>query len=437
MPSSYIDDNKAAGVFRVNRVAMTSPAVLEQEWTQVFSRNWVYVGHESEIERPGDFRRRNVGGRPLMFVRGSDGVARAFYNTCPHRGAIICRHDEGNQAVFQCFYHAWSFSDTGKLLGLPDESGYSDAFAKEEMGLTPVPRMESYRGFCFVSFDPDIVDLKAYLADAAEYLDLVADQSLDGRMKVIKGTHRYSIRANWKLLVENSIDGYHAVPTHQTYMQYLQGVGGVAPGGFAVGVGKPLGNGHACIEYSAPWGRPVARWAPTLGEQAQGEIAAIQREMVERYGEERGRRITEINRNIFIYPNLIINDIMAVTIRTFNPVQPDLMEVTAYELAPAEETGPRLERRLHNFLEFLGPGGFATPDDVEALESCQIGFRADGVAWSDISRGMHRDANPTDEAQMRAFWRQWNAQMTGAPVSDWSDGPKGAPTPVGAGTGDD
>ena len=59
------------------------------------------------------------------------------------------------------------------------------------------------------------MSLREYLAGAAEYLDLVADQAVDG-MQVIAGSNRYTIKADWKLLTENSIDGYHAIPTHQT-----------------------------------------------------------------------------------------------------------------------------------------------------------------------------------------------------------------------------
>ncbi|MEA2170326.1 MAG: p-cumate 2,3-dioxygenase subunit alpha, partial [Solirubrobacteraceae bacterium] len=103
------------------------------------------------------------------------------------------------------------------------------------------------------------------------------------------------------------------------------------------------------------------------------------------------------------------------------------MEISAWSLAPAAETGDRLQTRLHNFLEFLGPGGFATPDDVEALESCQIGFRAGGQEWNDVSRGMLRDASFDDELQMRAWWRQWAAQIDGRVIDDWSDGPPTQP----------
>ena len=84
--------------------------------------------------------------------------------------------------------------------------------------------------------------------------------------------------------------------------------------------------------------------------------------------------MADVNRNLLIYPNLVVNDIMAVTVRTFMPSAPDRMDVTAWELAPRDELPALRQRRLDSFLTFLGPAGFATPDDVEALESCQQGF---------------------------------------------------------------
>ena len=94
------------------------------------------------------------------------------------------------------------------------------------------------------------------------------------------------------------------------------------------------------------------------------------------------------------------------------------MEVSAWALAPQEESAEDRAARLDNFLTFLGPGGFATPDDVEMLESCQKGFANREVLWSDISRGMKREQPKTnDELQMQTFWRQWHARMTTPPVS--------------------
>src|SRR5712692_9630209 len=109
------------GIFRYHRYALTSPDILELERERIFDKCWIYLGHDSEVEKPGDFRRRTVAGRPLFFVRGSDGQVRVFLNSCTHRGATICRRDEGNASVLQCFYHAWSFNTNGELIGTPDE----------------------------------------------------------------------------------------------------------------------------------------------------------------------------------------------------------------------------------------------------------------------------------------------------------------------------
>jgi p-cumate 2,3-dioxygenase subunit alpha len=424
---AMVIDDRERGCFRVHRSSMTAPEVLELERERIFSRSWLYLGHSSEVPEPGDFLRRRVGGRPLILVRSKkDGQLRALFNTCPHRGAVVCRQDSGNASVFQCFYHAWTFDSTGALVGVPDDEAYGEAFDRRERSLVPVPRFDSYEDFLFVSYDPEVPPLTEWLAGACENIDLIVDQSPSRKLRVIEGMHRYSTRANWKLLAENSIDGYHGMPTHQTYFAYIAEAGGLLdePGdGPLPGSGRVLGNGHTSIEYAAPFGRPVARWVPQMGEQLRQEIDSVRRELVERCGEERAKRIAERNRNMLIFPNLVINDIMGLTVRTFNPVAPDFIEITAFALAPVEEAGSRLHTRLRNYLEFLGPAGFATPDDVEALESCQLGFTAGGVEYSDISRGMLREATTTDELHIRGFWRQWHALMTGREISDWGDRP--------------
>jgi p-cumate 2,3-dioxygenase alpha subunit len=406
-----VEEDREGHRFRVHRSTMTSPEIHALELEKVFGHSWLYVGHESEIREPGDYVRRPVGNRAVFMVRNKAGEVKVFHNSCSHRGAVVCRKDSGNAKVFQCFYHAWSFDTDGKLVGVPDRDAYGDGLDFGTLGLRPVARVESYRGFVFLSYDPAIMGLVDYLAGAAEYLDLVVDAT--GDAEIIRGTNEYAIDANWKLLAENSIDGYHAVPTHDTYFKYLVSLGTDLSGGVA-GTAKALGNGHAVLEYAAPWGRPVAKWEPLFGEDSRDEIARLRAQLVDRYGEARATRMADTNRNMLIYPNLVINDIMAITVRTFVPTSADRMEVTAWEMAPRDELPQLRQRRLDSFLTFLGPGGFATPDDIEALESCQQGFHSGGLEWNDISRGMAREPLANDEEQMRAFWRRWNEQMTGA-----------------------
>lgn len=412
-----VDEDLPGNRFRVHRDTMTSPKIFQAETERIFGACWLYVGHESEVANPGDYVRRPVGGRPLFMVRGArSGRIHVFHNTCTHRGAVVCRQKSGNAKVFQCFYHAWTFDSEGNLSGVPGRDAYSDGLDFDALALRPVARMESYRGFVFASFDPSIVDLETYLAGAREYLDLVID-SADGTMEVVKGTNEYSIAANWKLLAENSVDGYHAVSTHDTYFKYLVALGTDLQGGVK-GTARDLGNGHAVLEYAAPWGRPIAKWEPLFGPDARDEIAALRAALVDKHGEERASRMADTNRNLLIFPNLVVNDIMAVTVRTFMPSAPDAMDVTAWEIAPRDELAQLRQRRLDSFLTFLGPAGFATPDDIEALESCQQGFSSGGVEWNDISRGMGRTPEANDEAQMRAFWRRWQRQMGDAAWKD-------------------
>jgi len=183
------------------------------------------------------------------------------------------------------------------------------------------------------------------------------------------------------------------------------------------GIGKGLGNGHAVIDNINFRGRPVARWISIYGEDAKPEIAAIRAELVERLGEARAARVADTNRNLVIFPNLVINDGSSVTIRAFWPEAVDRMRVTAWALGPAEESESARARRLDSFLTFYGPGGFATPDDVEALESVQAGLATwRETEWSVMSRGMNKAGEQlnTDEEHLRAFWRRWNELMTAA-----------------------
>lgn len=413
---AFIMEDQQAGLFRVNRRAFTDAQCLEQERRRIFDKCWIYVGHESEVPHAGDYRSRNVAGRPMILVRGDDGSVRVLLNTCTHRGAMVCRQKSGNARTFQCPYHAWTYNSRGQLVGVPGEESYSDGFKRGDMALAAPARVDKYRGFIFACFDPAGQTLYDYLAGAREYIDLVADQSALG-MKIVSGQQSYSARANWKLLVENSYDGYHGLPTHQRYFSFLSDIGiefkhstlTTPPRQQAV----DLGNGHAVVEYQSAWGRPIAHWVPPFGETRKAHFAEVRRQFDERFGPERARRICETSRNLGIFPNLVINDIMAITVRTFYPVSTDYMEVNAWALAPIDESAEDSALRLDSFLTFLGPGGFATPDDVEMLESCQRGFANREVGWSDISRGM-KLAQPsiTDELQMRAFWRRWNQLMT-------------------------
>jgi p-cumate 2,3-dioxygenase subunit alpha len=419
-------DDRENGIFRVHRSLMTSPEVFAEEQRRIFDHCWLYVGHESEIEQPGDYVRRTVAGRPVILLRDSAGQVRVFFNTCTHRGATLCREEAGNARVFQCFYHAWTFSNDGRLVVTPGADGYSRGFSAGDYALRGPARVDGYRGLYFINFDPDAPDLADYLGAATEYLDLVFDQAAEG-MRVVDGTHLYSVGANWKLMVENSMDGYHAPTVHATYIDFVKDSGGGQRGSaLLTGGGIDLGHGHAVMESVAAWARPIAFWEPFFGDDARADIEGILDDLIRRHGEERARRMAGTFRNLLIFPNLIINDVAAITIRRIEPLAAGRHRLEAWALAPKEEQAgsARLQRRLDSFLTFLGPGGFASPDDVEALESCQQGFQADEPQWSDISRGMSRTPNPQDEMQIRTFWRGYISMLDSGTFPDRVQSPE-------------
>jgi p-cumate 2,3-dioxygenase alpha subunit len=408
--SEYVVDDREMPRFRVNREVMVDPGVFAKERDEIFNRSWLYIGHETELRKKNDFKTRTVAGRPLIFARDSKGEVRVWVNSCPHRGAMLCREPKGNARFLTCFYHGWSFSTAGEVVSIPGDEAYGPDF--ERPGLASPARVDSYRGFVFVSFDPDIVDLREYLAGATEFLDLVCDQSEVG-MEVLEGTHEYSVKANWKLLVENSYDGYHAVSTHQRYFEMVSAARGDLDFAARSSSGAiDLGNGHAAIVNGPAseglFGRP-------LSEAGRAEKDARFAQFRQLYGDAWVDRMSG-SRNLVIFPNLVVVDlVMGVVIRKIDPVSPNYMEVTAWELVPPEEGDDLRRQRLDNFLTFWGPGGLASPDDVEALETCQRSFagRAE-LPWSDISRGMSKsEVGSTDELQMRTWWRRWNKLITG------------------------
>ena len=417
--SSFVIDDREKGKFRVNRQALVDPDVLALEWERVFDRCWLYVGHESELANQNDFRARTVGGRPLIFCRNEDGHVQVFINSCTHRGALLCREKQGNGRFLRCFYHAWTFDTGGKLIALPDEESYGPGFDRDELGLAAPPRVEQYRGFWFVNYDADAEDLVTYLADAAPIIDLFVDQGLDDGLEILGGTHEYAIKANWKLLVENSFDGYHAMPTHQRYLEMVQASGvdlaavfRPAADGRPMSWARELGNGHGQVGGRTGLGRALAGRAADVDEARRATYADL-------FGEDKAAEMNG-SRNLLIFPNLIIIDLrMGMVVRTFEPQDPGYMHVTAWQLAPRNEDHEVRANRLDNFLTFWGPGGLATPDDVEALECCQRGFAGvKELPWSDISRGMTKQyPNSQDEMQMRTFWRRWDELMNGTPMS--------------------
>src|SRR5579871_3141349 len=127
---SYIIDDRERKTFLLDREVLVSEEILRREMSQIFARCWIYVGHGSELKAPGDFRSRKVAGRPVIFCRDQKGAYHCLFNTCRHRGAIVCTQRDGNARRFMCIYHGWTYDNDGRLARVPGDDAYAETFDK-------------------------------------------------------------------------------------------------------------------------------------------------------------------------------------------------------------------------------------------------------------------------------------------------------------------
>ena len=95
---------------------------------RIFGAAWVYVGHESQVKKPGDYFATQIGRRPVVMVRDEDGSVRVIHNQCAHRGAMVVATEKGNAPEFTCCYHGWTYHLDGRIKGVPLNHGYPRDF---------------------------------------------------------------------------------------------------------------------------------------------------------------------------------------------------------------------------------------------------------------------------------------------------------------------
>ncbi|WP_436795079.1 aromatic ring-hydroxylating oxygenase subunit alpha [Actinospongicola halichondriae] len=183
------------------------PAFFALEQERLWGRTWLFAGHESELAEPGSYRLFTRSGAPILIVRGHDGVVRAFYNSCRHRGAPVVRDDCGVAKRLTCQYHSWSYDTVGELRAVPDSRSFA-GLDESDLGLVPV-RCESWQGFLFVTEDPDAPALTDYLGPLTEQM-----AEIDGSSLRVLGRQNHHIECNWKLLVDAFVEVYHIRTVH-------------------------------------------------------------------------------------------------------------------------------------------------------------------------------------------------------------------------------
>ena len=191
---------------------LVSPAVYASEQANLFARNWVMVGHRSQILRPGDYFTAEIGGESLIIVRDQSGTTRAFYNVCRHRGTRLSEHRPGadgcgHVSVIQCPYHAWTYGLDGRLMGAPHMDEVP-GFDKADYSLRAVD-VGVWEGFIFVN-------LAGVGPPLEEWFGPLAGKFSQWNLAKLRSGRRieYDVRANWKLIFENYSECYHCPGVH-------------------------------------------------------------------------------------------------------------------------------------------------------------------------------------------------------------------------------
>ena len=189
------------------------PETLEAENRRIFARTWQLVGRAAQVREPGEYFTATVANEPLLIVRGADGVLRAMSNVCRHRAGPVAR-GAGRRPVLQCGYHGWTYGLEGKLLQTPEFDGV-DGFDREACTL-PQFRVESWLGLVFVNLAADAPPLRDMLPEVTADLERI-----DGGGFLLAASKRWELDCNWKVYVDNYLEGYHIPIVHPALFRAL------------------------------------------------------------------------------------------------------------------------------------------------------------------------------------------------------------------------
>ena len=411
----------AAGV--VDRGIYSDPEVLALERELIFGRTWQYACTVHDVKSAGDFFTVSVADQPVLVVRGGDGVLRAFFNACTHRGAVLTGERCGNYGrVLKCMYHAWAFSLSGELVGVPYQEGYGPGFDRGEFGLVPV-RCESFFDLVFVALDPVVPSLAEYLGEMADHLG----PYVQGIEPI--GRNSWVYRGNWKLWHENFRDNYHPEFTHRR-------IHDVTPHYADAGGNWGLEPGHSVLQWAGPRTPQYANYRRSLLRHSGVDVGDVS----VRAAANLRRADDGVQQEVLaVFPNFDIqpgpknpNHSPAGYIQTVTPLTVDTarVEITVYSSVDDDEETRRAA--LENLADSQGSWGKISCDDTEAAYRCQVGIRGQGTRVNIFTRGTEpgrggQHAQSRDEYSQREFYRAYSQYLeVGLATDGRRPGPAGA-----------
>ena len=412
----------------ISREIFVSEDIYQEEQAQVFARTWMFVGHESQVEKPGDYFISCMGEESVILCRDRESKIHVFLNSCRHRGMKVCRYDEGNTPVFTCPYHGWSYATDGKLVGVPYfKDAYHEKLDKTQWGLVEVAQLCNYHGSIWATWDPSAPPFQEYMGGMKLYLDQLFDcrDGREGGAEVIGGIQKWTMPCNWKFPSENFAgDGAHAISHRSVDM---------------VGIG-PSGQGRRDEAEFAQAFRLHSSFAD-LGHAAASDLyledvpyvptyqntPAVE-EYFQHIFEERKRRLGDQSRLLGLvgtaFPNMSYLARQPRSISVWHPRGPHKTEAWRWFLVDKDTPEEVKDILRHYYIRYSGPGGLTEQDDMENWGYAHAASRgviarrhpynySMGLKFDKIDLGYPgvTTAERITEENARAFYTRWAQLM--------------------------
>src|SRR5215813_11474787 len=207
-------DTVADGARALAQPYFVSAEIFAHEQENIFSKQWVLLGHQSQIAQAGEYFIAEIANESLIVVRDKRGEIQGFYNVCRHRGSRLVEDKNGRLSVgIQCPYHAWTYALDGRLLGAPHMDDVP-SFNKTDYGLHPV-KLAAWEGFIFVNLSDASTQNGSHVS-LDEWFAPLAGKFSRWNLPMLRSVKRieYDVRANWKLIFENYSECYHCLGVH-------------------------------------------------------------------------------------------------------------------------------------------------------------------------------------------------------------------------------
>ena len=384
-------------------------AELERIW---YGPHWLYAGLEAEVPEPGSWKTTTLGERPVIVARGKDGAISVMENRCSHRGVKICQARFGREEEgFTCPYHQWAYAFDGALQGVPfrrgikGKGGMPREFDPKKHGL-PRLKVELVNGVIWASFRPETPPFREYVG---EKLWGYYTRIFSGRKLRIIGYNRQLVPSNWKLMMENIKDPYHAALLHVFFATF----GLFRPDQKSALEMDETGR-HACLMSIMP--APGSQGAAdNVAAALPGFDASLQladRRLIEAVKELKGEETVGAST---IFPSVILlQQVNSMQTRQIVPKGTDGFELIWTHFGFDNDDDAMRERRIRH-ANLFGPAGFVSADDSEVVQMAQQGYDPapeNGRSLMSMGgTGVQSEDHMATESAIRGMYRYYREVM--------------------------